>query len=478
MITPAGVLLIPIVIASTYRRRWALVCVLASIPFRALELFYAVSHWFSLPEVAVIALLASHLLYVQREREFLLPTTRSVSFLVGFIAVCSISVVYLLVNPLDAMTHTYNTGSLGEFALRPIGFSVTNVTQLALRTFAVGAVVGLAIVLSQYDIERVLRAVIVTSLFVGAFGVFYQFTQVVEMRGIWDLANAFGLDIQAKSGGILGFMPRMWTPIGEPGHTASYFLYVFSLAVTLSFLPETRVMSKKRLRIVAVALFVVLILSTSATAYGGLVVFGVVFLVAALASRRIEARSVATIYAALLIGAVLLGGVIGVVANLNVVALLEPLLAKLQFKTGSGTLRWRYIEMAFALFPQRPLFGIGVGSYYGASLLGTLLAETGLVGLTAFVLSHLTAYRECLRAARDGPSEYGSLSIAFVVSSTTLLGASLLAKSIATLMFPWFWLSLALPIALSLRATGRSVPLEAITRYYRSRSRSGSTRAD
>jgi hypothetical protein len=456
----------PIVVASVYRRSWALVCLLVSVPFTALELFYAVSHSFSFPEVALMALLVSQLLHVWREQELLVPMSPPVYLLVGFVIVCSISVMHLLVDPLDAMTHTYNTGSLDAFVLDPIGFSVTNVTQLLLRVFAIGAIVGLATVLTHYDVQRVLRVLIVCSLLIGVFGVLYQVTQKIDVNGIWELANAFGLDIQEKSGGILGFLPRMWTPIGEPGHTASYFLYLFSLTATLSFLPETRVASRKRLRIATAALFAVLLLSTSATAYGGLLVFGAVFLAATVVSRRIATRSVVAVCGTLLLSTLLLGGVIGVVASLDVIALLEPQLAKLQFKTGSGTLRLRYIEMAFDLFPQRPLFGAGVGSYYGASLLGTLLAEIGVIGFAAFVLAHVSAYWECLRASRDRIDGQGSVAIALVVSSVVLLGSSLLAKSISTLMFPWFWLSLALPIALSLQSTGRSVSFDRIRQRY------------
>jgi O-antigen ligase len=403
---------------------------------------------------------------MRRERELLLPASPPVYLLVGFVVVCFVSVVSLLFNPLDAMTHTYNTGPHRVFALRPIEFSITNMTQLVLRVFAIGAIVGLATVLSQYDVQRVLRLLIVCSLLVGVFGVFYQVTQTIEARGIWKLANAFGLDIQEKSGGAFGFLPRMWTPAGDPGWGASFFLYLFSLTATHSFLPETRVASRKRLRIATAGLFAALILSTSTTAYGGLLVFGAVFLVATVVSRRIATRSVVAVYGALLLGVLLLGGVISMVTGLDVIALLEPQLAKLHFKAGSGTLRLRYIEMAFDLFPQRPLFGAGVGSYFGASLLGTLLAEIGLVGFAAFVLAHVSTYWECLRASRDRIDGQGSVAIALVVSSVVLLGSSLLAKSISTLMFPWFWLSLALPIALSLQSTGRSVSFDRIRQRY------------
>lgn len=478
MITPAGFLLVPIVLASTRRRTWALACLLASVPFRALDLFHVASRWFSFPEVAMMGLLVSYLFHVRREREFLLPSSPPIYLLAGFLVVCVASLVHLLIDPLEAMTHTYNTGSHREFVLRPIEFSITNVTQLALRTFAIGAVIGLSVVLAEFDVRRVLRALIACALFVGAFGVFYQITQEVEAYWIWELANAFGLDIKENSGGAFGFLPRMWTPIGEPGHGASYLLYAFALTATLSFLPETRVASRGQLRVASVVLLAVLILSTSTTGYGGLLVFGAVFLVAAIASRRIDIRSVAAVYGAGLLGVVLLGGLLSVVGGVNVVALVEPQIAKLQFEAGSGTLRARYIAMAFELFPQRPVLGIGVGSFYGASLLGTLLAETGLLGFTAFVLAHLTTYWKCLQTNRARIDERGSISIALIVASVVLLGTSILAKSISTLMFPWFWFSLALPIAISLRSDARSIPLDDLVRYWHPRDRLNRNRAD
>ena len=461
MITPAGILLIPVAILSIYRHQLAVFFTLVSVPFFVLHVGTFASHNFRFPEVMLIALLVSHALLVLRERDFSLPSTSPIYFLIGYGIVCVVSVLYLIIDPLDAMTHAYNSGSLDKFALSPIRFAGENVSQLLLRMFTIGAIIGLSAALSEYDIRRVTRLVVVVSVFVGGSGVLYQTTQFLNVTVLWEWAASFGLDIMVKSGGILGMLPRMWTVAGEPGFTASYLLYAFSLTATLSFLPETRVLSRQKVRVVTVMLFSMLVLTTSATAYGGLLVFAVVFLGVAAMFDQISVRSVLLVYATLSVVAVLLASVTGILFNVAILAVLEPLIAKLQFQAGSGVLRLQYIVMAFDLFSQRPLFGIGVGSYFGASLLGTLLAETGIAGLTLFVLSNVSSYWECVEVS-EKRSEERILAITFIVANATLLGTAMLAKSVTTLLFPWFWLSLALPTALSLQAREQWISVQQV----------------
>lgn len=181
-------------------------------------------------------------------------------------------------------------------------------------------------------------------------------------------------------------------------------------------------LDRRRLRVVSVALLVVLLLSTSATAYGGLLVFrGVARRSALEPADRHSIGGDGVRYATVPRRSPRRYDRCGFGPERRCATGTQ--IAKRQFKAGSGTLRLRYIRMAFDLFPQRPLFGSGVGSYYGASVLGTLLAETGLLGLAAFVLAHRSAYLKCLRVGYDTTAEVGSLSIALVVSSATLLGS-------------------------------------------------------
>jgi hypothetical protein len=464
MITPAGVLLLPIAIGSIYRRSWAFTLFLVSVPFRALDLLYAISHEFPFPEIALIALLVSHLLHVWRERGVLLPVTLSIYLLGGFVVVCVLSIVSLLINPLDAMTHAFNSGPHGKFVLSPIKFSLTNVTQFVLRVFAVGAIIGLATVLFQYDVHRVLQFLIISSLFIVGFGFFYQLTQAFNATEIWEFTQTLGLDMRSNSGTQI--VPRMWTPIGEPGQTASYFVYFFAFTATLSILPETRVMSRTRVRIISVLLLITLLLSTSTTAYGGLLIFAVVFFITALASKQISTRLVLVLYTTGAIGVVVIVAIASGTTNPNIIPAIESQVAKLQFRAGSGVIRLRYLTLAFDLFTQRPVLGTGVGSFFGTSVLGTILAETGIAGILMFVAANVSAHWECLRAAYDQPNGDSFVAIALVVAGVVLVGSSLLAKSINTLVYPWFWLSLALPIALSVQSERRLVSIQDISRYY------------
>ena len=458
MVTIAGFLLIPFAVVSIFRRRLALLLTLVSIPFFALDIGYFLDHFFSFPEVIIIALLLNQMLHMYHEDVVILPVNSPIYLLIAFGIVSILSVFALLVNPLEVMTHSYNFSTLDGFRLSPIEFTRNNISQLLLRLFVVAAIIGLSVELSHYDLEKVIRLVIVISLLVGGFGVFYQITQQINATGIWALAATFGLDIMTNAGGFLGTgIPRMWTVAGEPGQTASYLLYAFSLVVTLSFLPETRVLSRTQLRLTGGALFFLLILTTSATAYGGLLIFAALFSVSSIIFDAIPLKKTLLGFAGVSLLGILAAVLTGSILDPSLLALLQPLLAKLQFQAGSGTLRLQYLELALDIFSQRPVFGVGVGTYYGATLLGTLLAETGIVGFSVFVLAHITAYWDCLRMRDSVNSQTFSISVALVVSSATLLGTVMLAKSISTLLFPWFWLSLALPTALSLQKRGGKV---------------------
>lgn len=89
--TPAFVLVLPVVLISIYRRKWAFWVVCVSTPFYGLHLIRVVGHWFNFPEVAILGLGCAQLVRWARTREFTLPATPTVYWLVGFLAVGVVS---------------------------------------------------------------------------------------------------------------------------------------------------------------------------------------------------------------------------------------------------------------------------------------------------------------------------------------------------------------------------------------------------
>lgn len=444
--TPIGLAVLPLLGLAIARRRWALYVLIFSIPLKTLDVTIAVSHPFDLPELALLVVCGHFAIGVWNRRRVTVHRSTTVAYAFAFSVVAVISVLYLAVRPANVLVHPYNISSgFGAFELVPLSFSSVNITQLFLRWFAVGGFVILASMLSPPDVRFITRWVVVSAIVVGLFGVVYQVNILVN-GGLADVLHLVGFRRFPSSPTVVGPLPRMYSVTGEPGTTASYLLYALAITATLALSSlDNNVMKRSKAVVSTAILSVLLVLTTGTTGYGGFGVFlgilvGSTALIDLLPGRRT-------------IGVIATGACVAVVGTLSVAllsgldifAILAYQVGKLTLQEASGSLRIQYLRYTFELFTARPVLGLGVGSHRTTSLFGTILVETGLVGLVVFVAYHVRTFKECAMV-ESLPDPERPLAVALSVAGMTLFLTLLVSRSASALQLPWYWFALALPM--------------------------------
>lgn len=449
-ITPAAIVVIPLTVVALRRRRWTIALLIGSAPFVSLTVVSAISHEFSPDEIVLIGLIGKQFYAWLDRRELVIGDVHVYRWLVLFGVICVLSVVYAAIRPARVTVHPYNVGGFGTFEFRTLAFSGTNLTQLALRLFYVTGIVVIAKTIdSVTEIRQSVRWLVLSGLLVGFIGIIYQLSILTNLP-VHAVMGWIGFDRFPSHPRFIGPVPRMYSLPGEPGFTADYLLFTLTLATTL-FLwnGHNGVLTRREAGVSMGLLLTFLLLSTGTTGYGGLGILVAVLLASAILVERLRSRNtvylagvtVATVPLILSFDVFILGG------QLQSVFLYQ--LEKLSFQAGSGTTRLRFMVRTIDLVRTRPLLGVGVGSHHAPSLLFTLLAEVGFLGFTAYVAFHASLFRRCGRfAIVGGAKRIDVLYLALVVAGVTLFLTNLVAKSVSTLMFPWYWFSLALPLAL------------------------------
>lgn len=434
-------------------RRWAVYLLVFSIPLKTIDVAIAASHPFDLPELALLVVCVHFAVGVWNRRNFQLGNSTIVTYAFAFSVVALLSVLYLAVHPANILVHPYNINSgFGAFELAPLSFSSTNVTQLFLRWFVVGGIVVLASMLTRADVRLITRWIVVSAVVVGLFGVVYQ-VSILTNVGLADTLHVLGFRRFPSPPTFVGPLPRMYSFTGEPGATASFILYALAIAITFVMSDSNNGVLRRREAIaVAVVLFVLLVLTTGTTGYGGLGILVGVTIGATALVETVSRRRILSIIAAG--GCVALVGAISLAAfsGLNVSAIIAYQVGKLTLQEASGSLRIRYLQYAFELFHARPILGLGVGSHQTTSLFGTILVETGLAGLALFVAYHVQAFRDCVTLDRHNETDR-TLAVALAVGGTTVFLTLLFTRSASALQLPWYWFSVALPLAYVSAAT-------------------------
>lgn len=446
-VTLLGLAVLPLLGAALLQRRWAVYLLAFAIPLKTLDVAVAASHPFDLPELALLVVCGHFAVGVWKRRGLRLDRSTTATYAFAFTFIALLSVLYLAVRPANVLVHPYDVSSgFGAFELSRVSLTSTNLTQLLLRWFVVGGVVIVASTVTPSDVRVVTRWVVLSAVLVGLFGVAYQVSIVVD-AGLADTLHLLGFRRFPASPSVVGPLPRMYSFTGEPGATASYLLYALAIATTLALSNGfNSVFRRGEAAVAAAVLFILLVLTTGTTGYGGLAVFvaillGTTPLVGALPSRRV-----------LWVFAAGLGvSVVGVVAlvvfsGIDVYSIVAYQLGKLTLQEASGSLRAQYLRYAFELLSARPLLGLGVGAHQTTSLFGTILVETGLVGIALFVGYHVRTFRDCAMLETNSASDR-PLAVALAVSGVTLFLTLLVARSASALQLPWYWFGVALPMA-------------------------------
>jgi O-antigen ligase len=364
-------------------------------------------------------------------------------WLIGFAAVAAVSLIMpILINGRLLISSPI----LGEESDTPLYLTPHNITQLLYLVF--GLLIAICVAHAnlrdeqRHDTERV---ILISALFVSIWGVF-QF--VCNLSGITYPAFIFN-----NSGSVSGrgFMQTLDTGVSrvtsaavEPSVLAQGLVTLLPLTLP-AWLKRGFILSRRMDRSASILFVLVLILSTSATAYLGLfllAITGIVVLVrtGAWSMRRAVLSAVAAVTVVGAIIALALTSVPFLSAFADSVLLNKS-------SSGSALERAMTIEFAFGYFQKFPILGIGWGSATSHDLIVKLLSNVGVVGFVVFLGAMGSV---AIASWRDlgGLSSPVSLSrSAWLLALAVFLLTSVLIEF--PLVFGNFWLVLGMVLATS-----------------------------
>lgn len=441
LVYPSAILVFPVFIALLIKRNWIKWIVILTIPFMSLKLFVFAGHYFTLPEVAILILGIERLYEWSRNDTVIYfeKTTLLLGF--SFLILGTFSSLYLFTFPPDTvLTHPFNSGALDRFLIVKMMYTKNNITQSLLRIFTFISIFLLSLSFSKNEIENSVAILVPCGILVGAVGILYQLFYLADNVYLIHYANSFGFISWKTLRPFYGSIPRYYSLPGEPGSTAHYLLFLLGITVPLAISGDGSILTKKNAQISSILLLVFIVLSGSGTGFGGLIILtGILFTYYILIKQ--DADSIATHISTVFAGGIVLLAILYLIAP-DPLRMLEYIFEKLNFATGSGTLRARYILLSYDIFTNRPIIGFGFGSHYGASVFGTVLVSTGFLGLLLYLSFHGIIIRDLIRINQSVKTERRTsiLALSFMVSLATLFGTMLFAKSITATLFPWYLL--------------------------------------
>lgn len=393
------------------------------------------------------------------ERVFLLSFSidnrlkRMSYWVIGFLGVAAVSLVmpFLINGSLQIASPIF-----GDNGQTPLFLSSHNFTQLLYLIF--GGMIAICVAhanLRDEDREETERIILYSGLFIASWGIFQFLCNVTGLPYPSFLLNNSG----SESG--KGFMETLAIGVGrissatvEPSILAQGLLTLLPLT-----LPAWRkrgfVFSRRRDRLLAILFIIVLVLSTSSTAYLGFVILAITYVVYGVRTGSFSKTKAVFVSA----GIGLLATAAVAVAFIFDPELVNTLLLS-KASSGSGIERAMTISLAYGYFQKYPILGIGWGSATSHDLFVFLLSNIGIVGSVVFFCMIFSIVRSNWRKISSGNSP---LELSREVWLMSLLAFVLTSIFIGfPLPFGNFWLVLGMSMATagtSASARDLSVPV-------------------
>jgi hypothetical protein len=372
-------------------------------------------------------------------------------WIVAFMGVAALSLVMpVLINGRLEIASPY----LGETDQTPLFLSGHNFTQLLYLIF--GGVLAICVAhvnLDDKDREETERIILYAGIFIACWGIFQFVCNVTGLPYPDFLLNNSG------SGSAKGFMQTLDSGVGRVSSAAvepSIFAQCLLTLLPLT-LPAWRkrgfVFSRWRDRMVSLLFIVVLILSTSSTAYLGIGILALTYVLYSVRTGSISKTKAIFVFA--FIG--VLGAAVVAMAfvHLPVVSDLVNSLLLSKASSGSGVERVMTIAFAFGYFQKYPILGIGWGSATSHDVIVFLLSNVGIVGLVVFFCMVFSVVQTNWRkiswhnSPLDLSREAWLMSLVAFVLTSVLIGFPLVFGNF------WFILGMAMATAGS-SATARA----------------------
>lgn len=374
-------------------------------------------------------------------------------WLIAFLLIASFSLIMpVYINGSLAITSPY----LGDETQTPLYLTSHNFTQLLYLIFGVTIAICVAHSnlreVERHDTERV---ILFSALFISVWGLFQFFCNLTGIPYPDYILNNSG------SSSAKGFMQTLGIGVNritsatlEPSVLAMSLISVLPLTLP-AWLRRGSVLSINVDRS-ATALFVVLlILSTSSTAYLGLFVLAVLIWCLLLRTRTMSMGKAT--WTAVIVGVCALSTAAIALASIPIAR--EVVSAVLLDKSSSGSAleRAMTVALAFGYFQKYPILGIGWGSATSHDLIVYLLANVGIVGAFTLFGAMISVLRAGWRALDVLVLPEGLSRAAWFVAFAAFLSSSLFVEF--PLSLGNFWLVLGMAISTGLRVERRQRPI-------------------
>jgi hypothetical protein len=328
----------------------------------------------------------------------------------------------------------------------PVKFGLRHITQTIYLAY--GVIITICVAIRNSDLgqfRKSIRVFLGSAIFVSFWGFFQWYCY---RAGMSYPAFVFNTSATESARGYtqeindLG-LTRISSVATEPSMLAQFTLIALVFAI-FAVLGRRVVISKFWDRIAVVAIVLVLLLSTSSTAYVGLAILIPVSVVGLWYLGRLGLGPLAALGLTLI-------GLYVVYAHSQ---WSQDILDTMIFSKGesySGFGRLNSILVAFTYFRKYPLLGIGWGSATCFDLIVKLLSNTGILGLLAFALFLKNVFSRLLgsispRAPQNGISERTYWACCLLVATFILIITNELTGFAFTYGHLWFVLGMALAV--------------------------------
>lgn len=329
----------------------------------------------------------------------------------------------------------------------PLTFTMRHITQV--MYVAYGAILSLFIAVKNSDVQqfrKTVRIFLASAIFVSFWGLLQWYCY---RAGISYPAFLFNNNTSISAQGYLEDLPelgltRISSVATEPSILAQFMLIALVFAI-FAAAGQRAVISKFWDRVALIVTVLLLILSTSTTAYVGL---AILFLVCLLGLSYLGRLGIFTVAVA---GALVLT-LYFAITRFDVMQVIVDRMIFSKAEDYSGIGRINSIVLAFTYFRKYPILGIGWGSATSLDLILKLLSNTGVVGLFAFgwFLKNLFSqlWVSMSRVSRPQISEQTFWARCLLVAMFMLIIISELSGFAFVYGHFWFVLGMALAVPL------------------------------
>ncbi len=385
-------------------------------------------------------------------------SARSFSINRQILSPCLWLVAFLFIATLSLFMPIYINGRLGiespflgDNSATPLYLASHNLTQLLYLIF--GGLIAICVAhrnLRADKRDETERTIMVSAIFISLWGLFQfgcNLTGISYPYYIFNNSNSVSATgyLQTLDVGI----SRVSSTAVEPSVLAQSLLAVLPLTLP-AWLGRGSILSISIDRWSTFLFLTVLLLSTSATAYLGLFILGILLLILLLHTRILSAKRASVLLVVAALAA--MGIVILAISSTSVISEVVNSALLEKSSSGSGLERVMTIGLAYGYFLKYPVLGIGWGSATSHDLIVKLLSNVGVVGALTFLCAMCSIIRADWKAI-DSLTRAEDLSRAvWFLALTVFFLTSVLIEF--PLVFGNFWLVVGMAIALSWKSTG------------------------